>query len=71
MSKPNPFHMLLGRALVDEEYRAKLLNPKTRVDALKDLGIANPTDTQLKTLQKAITTLGSLSGSFGPGTGAA
>lgn len=72
MNKPSdPFYMLLGRAFVDEVYRAKLLDPKTRADALKDLGIAKPTKVQLTALQNAITALGTLSGSFGEGVGAA
>jgi hypothetical protein len=71
MSTPSPFHLLLGKALIDDKFRAKLLKKSTRKAALKDVGIANPTDVQLETLQKAITALASLSGSFGEGTGAA
>lgn len=72
MSKPSdPFHMLLGRALVDEAYRAKLLDPETRAAALKDVGIARPTQDQLKAVQNAITALATLSGTFGEGVGAA
>lgn len=67
----NPFHMLLGRALVDEKFQAKLLRKSTRKAALKDLGITNPTQKQLDALQNAITALKSLSGSFGVGVGAA
>ena len=71
MSKPDPFHVLLGRALIDEKFRAKLLKPGTRKAALKDVGIADPTDVQLKAVQNAITALGSLSGSFSDEVGAA
>lgn len=71
MSKPDPFHMLLGRALVDEAYRKKLLKLSTRKRALKDIGIANPTKDQLDALQSAITAFGSLSGSFSDEVGAA
>jgi hypothetical protein len=71
-NKPtDPFHILLGKALIDVEYREKLLDPNTRVDALKDVGIAHPTEVQLQALQNAITALTTLSGSFGEGVGAA
>jgi hypothetical protein len=71
MSTPDPFHLLLGRALVDEKFRAKLLKTSTRKAALKDVGIANPTEVQLETLNKAIIAFKSLRGSFGEGVGAA
>jgi hypothetical protein len=71
MSKSDPFHLLLGKALVDDKFRAKLLKLGTRKAALEDVGIANPTKVQLEALQKAITALASLAGSFGPGVGAA
>jgi hypothetical protein len=70
-TKPDPFHMLLGRALVDEKYRRKLLRLSSRKAALKDLGIANPTQEQLDALQSAITAFGALSSSFEEETGAA
>lgn len=65
------FHELLGRALVDVEFREKVVDPTTRADALKDVGIHNPTANQLQALQNAITALQSLSGSFGEGVSAA
>ncbi len=67
----DPFYELLGKALVDEKYRDKLLDPKTRADALKDIGIAKPTETQLKAVENAKTALQTLEGSFGEGIGAA
>lgn len=67
----DPFNVLLGRALVDFEYRGRLLNPNTQEDALKEIGIAKPTSTQLQALKNAITALNTLHGSFGEGVGAA
>jgi hypothetical protein len=67
----DPFNELLGKALIDVAFREKLLDSKTRADALKDIGIANPTNMQLQALQNAITALETLSGSFGEGVGAA
>ncbi len=71
MGEPNKFHELLGRALVDEDYRKKLRDPATRVDALKELGIAQPTQRQLDDLQRSIQAVEDLSGVFGGGIGAA
>lgn len=68
---PDRFHMLIGRALVDEEYRAKLLDPSTRAAALKDIGIARPTKNQLTAVENAITALRTMNGTFGEGVGAA
>ena len=68
----DPFYELLGRALVDfEDSRAELLNPSTREDALKEIGIAKPTQTQLQAVENAKTALQTLEGSFGEGVGAA
>ncbi len=66
----NKFDLLVGKALVEKEFRAKLLDPATREDALKDIGIAHPTKVQLQAVQNAIDTLQDLSGTFS-GTGAA
>jgi hypothetical protein len=73
MSESNPFHMLVGRALVDEKFRKRLLSqtPSTRKKALKEVGIDNPTQGQLQVLQNAIDAFLSLHGSFGEGVGAA
>lgn len=71
MAKADPFHQLLGRALIDVAFRKKLLDPKSRGEALKDIGIAKPTKQQLQALQNAITALETLYGSFGEGFGAA
>lgn len=66
----NKFDLMVGKALLEEEYRAKLLDPTTREAALKDIGITHPTKVQLQAVENAIDTLEDLSGAFS-GTGAA
>jgi hypothetical protein len=73
MSQPNPFHLLLGRAIADPKFQKELLQ-NTRQSgkkAFKAVGITNPTEQQLDTLQTAISTLETLSGFFSEETGAA
>ena len=65
------FDLMLGKALTDEKYRDKLMDPKTRTAALQEIGIKKPTQKQLQGVQNAVTALESLSGLFGEGTGAA
>jgi hypothetical protein len=67
----DPFYELLGKALVDKEWRDKLLDPATRADALMEIGIAKPTQTQLQAVENAKAALQTLEGSFGEGVGAA
>jgi hypothetical protein len=73
LSKPSedPFHAMLGKALVDLDYRDRLLDPTTRADALKEIGVADPSEDQLTAVENAKTALQTLSGSFGEGVGAA
>lgn len=73
MSQPDPFHMLVGRALVDEKFRNRILSKtvSTRTKALKEVGIDNPTPGQLQVVQEAIDALQQLKGAFGEGVGAA
>lgn len=74
MSKPSDrFNMMLGRAIVDKKYRDRLTspNPLKQRNALKELGIKNPTEVQLEALRKAVVALESLSGSFSDEVGAA
>jgi hypothetical protein len=74
MSKPSDrFNMMLGRAIVDKKYRSMLTSPDPlkQKNALKELGIKNPTKVQLEALQKAVVALESLSGSFSDEVGAA
>ena len=71
-AKPSdPFYELLGKALVDKAWRDKLLNPATREDAFKDIGIAKPTQTQFQAVDNAKAAFQTLEGSFGEGVGAA
>jgi hypothetical protein len=60
----DPFSALIGKALVDEDYRAKILDPAQRVAALQEVGVDNPSPAQLQALQNAITALQSLNGAF-------
>lgn len=73
MSQPNPFHLLLGRAIADEKFQEKLLQNTTRSrkNAFKAVGVTNPTKEQLDALEEAITALGTLSGLFSNEVGAA
>ena len=66
----DPFSALIGKALVDEEYRAKILDPAQRVAALQEVGVANPSPAQLQALQNSITALQSLYGVFQKDVGA-
>ena len=67
----DPFHLLLGRAIIDEGFQARVLDEKTRVAALKEVGIARPTKVQLLALENAIQALKTMHGTFGEGIGAA
>ena len=66
----NKFDLMVGKALLDPDYQAKLLDPKTREAALKDIGVTHPTQEQLDAIENAKGTLEDLSGVFS-GTGAA
>jgi hypothetical protein len=68
----NPFYLLVGRALIDENYRDRVLDgdQDERRKALEEIGVT-PTDEILKELGKAVDALRSLEGAFGPGTRAA
>ena len=67
----DPFNLLLGRAIIDEKFQSRLLDPKTRVAALKEVGISRPTKVQLTALENAIQALRTMHGTFGEGVGAA
>ena len=66
----DPFSTLIGKALVDDEFRAKLLDPGQRVAALQEIGVDNPTPAQLQALQNSITALQALNGAFQKDVGA-
>jgi len=65
------FNELIGRALIDDEFRKGLLDPKKRLAALKEITGKKPTKAQTQALDNAITALQSLHGSLGQGVGAA
>jgi len=67
----DPFSLLVGKALVDPGFRAKILDQGQQVAALKEVGIAQPTQDQLDALRRSITALESLEGEFSPGVGTA
>jgi hypothetical protein len=66
----DPFSALIGKALVDPDYRAKLLDPAKRVAALQEVGVTNPSPAQLQALQNSITAMQSLYGVFQKDVGA-
>jgi hypothetical protein len=67
----DPFYAMLGKALVDEQYRNKLKNAETRADAFADIGISHPTEDQLLAVENAFTASETLRGTFGDEVGAA
>jgi hypothetical protein len=66
----DPFSALIGKALVDDTFRAKLLDPAKRAAALQEIGVDNPTPAQLQALQNAITAIQGLNGAFQKDVGA-
>lgn len=67
----DPFNLLLGRAIIDLDFQGRVLDPKKRLAALKEVGIARPTKVQLLALENAIQALRTMHGTFGEGIGAA
>ena len=67
----DPFSLLVGKALVDEAFRAKVLDPDQRKAALHEVGIAAPTAEQLQALNNAVSALENLQGEFRGGVGTA
>jgi hypothetical protein len=67
------FHALLGKALLDEDYRNRLIDPNKRMKALEEIGLKNPTQDQLTAVQNSITALRTLAAVMVPegGTGTA
>ena len=63
--KDHRFHTLLGRALLDAEFRARLLqDPEGRASALREVGFA-ATDEELKAVGQAVDSIGDLAEQFG------
>ncbi len=65
------FHELVGRALVDKEFRAQLLEESSRVDAMKQVMGDDPTADQIDAVNEAIEAVDHLSQQFGGGVVAA
>lgn len=70
MSDEDRFHHLLGKALTDQAYLAKLVDPNQQAEALEMVGI-EPTGEILESLNMAIGALNGLKSQFGPGVAAA
>jgi hypothetical protein len=68
MTEGSNFHKLLGRALVDDEFRKTLRNPDLRYQALVELGI-EPTQEVLEHLGAAVEALDNLAKSEALGGG--
>jgi len=64
MSDESPFHAMLGKALVDADFRARLMDPEQQADALSSIGI-EPTREVLNELNQSIEALSQLSQAFG------
>jgi hypothetical protein len=65
MDQPK-FYEIIGRALVDTGFRDRLLDPKSRPDALAEHGVSTGDDTH-KALEDAIGAVDRLAKSTGPG----
>jgi hypothetical protein len=64
-SKPDEFHTLIGRAMNDPAFRAKLIDPDQRAQALRQVGIENPTREQLTAIGEAFEAIERVSTAFG------
>lgn len=62
-SEPD-LHSVLGRALIDQGFRDRLLDPSQQKEALRGIGIT-PTDEMIEALNKSIDALTALSAHFG------
>jgi hypothetical protein len=62
---PGDFHKLIGRAMDDGEFRAMLINPAQRAQALKQVGIQDPTADQLAAINAAIEAIERAADTFG------
>lgn len=66
-SADSTFHAILGRALTDHDYRARLTdqqNPDGQRAALREMGVENP-DESIGALNEAIGSLDAFASSFG------
>jgi ParB-like chromosome segregation protein Spo0J len=62
---PDDFHNLIGRAMDDVTFRAMLINPDQRAQALRQVGIENPTKDQLAAIAAALEAIGRAADTFG------
>jgi hypothetical protein len=67
MAVPNSgdFHTLIGRAMDDTEFRSRLIDPKRRSEALKEVGIHNPSERQMSALNAALEAIERAADTFG------
>jgi hypothetical protein len=64
------FHHLLGKALTDDAFLAKLVDPNKQAEALEEVGIEADGEI-LQSLNTALGAINGLKAHFGPGTAAA
>jgi hypothetical protein len=62
---PGDFHNLIGRAMDDGEFRAMLINPAQRTQALRQVGIQDPTPDQLAAINAALEAIERAADTFG------
>jgi hypothetical protein len=70
MAEKNPaqgsaFYALIGRALVDEEYRERIMDQKQHPEVLKEVLGRTPTAEDLAAYRKALDAVADLSSMFG------
>jgi hypothetical protein len=66
----DPFGDLIGRAIVDNTFRQRLLD-QTQHDAIfAEIGVPQPSPAQKLALQNAVTAMNTLYGTFQKGVGA-
>jgi hypothetical protein len=62
----NSFYALIGRALVDEDYRARIMDEKEQEGALTEALGRPATEADVTALRNSIEALDALYGKFGP-----
>jgi hypothetical protein len=58
------FHEVVGRALIDVQFREELMDRERQAGALRSMGI-DPTPETVKALNESLDALGRLAGQFG------
>ena len=64
-SSTNSFYTLIGRALVDEPYRARVIDEKQQAQVLAEVLGREATEADIKALRNSIEALEALYGKFG------